>query len=108
MKAKELLRLLPENELEFLAAESKVDVQVKKLSGTLIFQLILLSMLNSDKASLRVMEAIFNSGQFRMISGTADLTTKYNSIRDRITAINTEFFERVFSSVFEKFKINTF
>jgi hypothetical protein len=39
-----------------LAVETKVDAQVKKLSGEVMFKLILFSMLNSDKLSLRVME----------------------------------------------------
>lgn len=104
MKAKELLRLLPESELEFLAAESKVDKQVKKLHGITIFQLILFSMLHADKASLRVMETLFHSMEFRIISGLKDeTTTRFNSIRDRIATINSDFFERLFASVFDRF-----
>lgn len=103
MKAKELLRLLPESELEFLAAESKVDKQVKKLHGITIFQLILFSMLHADKASLRVMETLFHSMEFRIISGLKDETTRFNSIRDRIATINSDFFERLFASVFDRF-----
>ena len=103
MKAKELLHLIPDEELEFLAAESKVDRQVKKLRGITIFQLILFSMLHTDKPSLRVMETIFHSMQFRIISGLTDETTRFNSIRDRIATINSNFFERLFSTVFDKF-----
>jgi len=103
MKAKQLLRLIPAERLEFLAVESKVDTQVKKLDGVTMFQLILHSMLHSDKASLRVMETIFHSMQFKMISGLVKETTKFNSIRDRIATINSHFFEKIFSSVFDTF-----
>jgi hypothetical protein len=70
MKAKELLELIPDEHLEVLAAESRVDFQVKKLSGKTIFQLILFSLLNAERVSLRVMEDLFHSMQFRMIADT--------------------------------------
>lgn len=101
MKAKELLKLIPSEELEFLALETKVDYQVKKLDGITMFQLLLLSILSSKKLSLRVMEHFYTSMQFRFISGLTTQTTKYNSIRDRICTINSLFFERIFESVFK-------
>jgi transposase len=103
MKAKELLELIPDEHLEVLAAESRVDFQVKKLSGKTIFQLILFSLLNAERVSLRVMEDLFHSMQFRMIADTGDLQTKYNSIRDRIARINANYFEKIFYSVFDQF-----
>jgi transposase len=103
MKVKELLAFIPQQELELLAAETKVDYQVKKLEGIIIFQLILFSMLESQKASLRIMEHLFSSMRFRMISDLKDTTTKYNSIRDRIATINPEFFEKIFHTLFDKF-----
>lgn len=86
-----------------LAAESKVDYQVKKLTGKTVFQLILFSMINSEKASLRIMESMFHSMQFRMIAGTEQLETKYNSIRDRIATINPDYFEKIFLFLFDHF-----
>ncbi len=104
MKVKELLAMIPEEELAFLAAESKVDFQVKKLNGVVMFQLILFSLLETQKASLRVMEELFSSMKFRMISGLDEqTTTKFNSIRDRIATINPDFFERIFNTLFDKF-----
>src|SRR5580658_3585804 len=103
MKVKELLAFIPQKELEFLAAETKVDYQVKKLDGIVLFQLILFSLLHSQKASLRIMEHLFSSMQFRMISGLEDTTTKFNSIRDRIATINPNFFIQIFDSLFTKF-----
>ncbi|MFT3945679.1 MAG: DUF4372 domain-containing protein [Agriterribacter sp.] len=61
MTAKELIGLIPEEIFEELSAETKVDTQVKKLSGEVIFKLILFSMLNTSKPSLRVMEALFSA-----------------------------------------------
>jgi hypothetical protein len=103
MKAGELLRFIPQETLDFLVAKSRVNTQVKKLDGVTMFKLVLFSMIHSDKPSLRVMEAIFHSMQFKMVSGLTDETTKYNSIRDRISTINSSFFEQIFLTVFDRF-----
>jgi hypothetical protein len=58
MKAGELLNLISEETVQFFATESNVNNQVKKLDGIVMFKLILFSMLNSEKASLRVMESL--------------------------------------------------
>lgn len=103
MRADKLLNLISDEKLHFFAAESNVNNQVKKLDGIVMFKLILFSMLSSEKASLRVMETLYTSLQFKMIAGLSDETTKYNSIRDRITTINSSFFEQLFHHVFDTF-----
>lgn len=103
MNASALLNLIPEKELEFLSAETKTDYQVKKLTGPTMFRLILFSMLNSNKASLRIMESFYHSAAFKALAGKENSTTRYNSIRDRITTINAEYFEKIFYVLFDKF-----
>jgi hypothetical protein len=100
MTVRELIKLIPPEVFQKLAIETKVDAQVKKLSGEVIFKLILFSMLNSDKMSLRVMETLLQSAQFKSFSGYDILDSKYNSIRDRICSINAEYFEKLFTSIF--------
>jgi len=80
--------------------ETKVDTQAKKLSGEVIFKLILFSMLNSQKPSLRVMETFLQSAQFKSFTGYDILDGKYNSIRDRICRMNAVYFERLFEQIF--------
>jgi transposase len=104
MRVKELLNYLPEHELSFLAAETKVDYQVKKLYGHVMFRLLLLSLLESQKASLRVMEDIFHSMQFKMLAEVEmEKTTRFNSIRDRISVMNVAYFKAIFELLFTKF-----
>jgi hypothetical protein len=79
MTVEQLIKLIPEKEFNFLSTETKVDYQVKKLYGSTIFKLILFSMLNSNKLSLRVMEAYLKSAQFKNFAGITYLDTKYNS-----------------------------
>jgi hypothetical protein len=103
MKVSELLKFIPDEELEFLANETKVDYQVKKLYGINMFKLLLFSMINKDKPSLRVMERYYQTTTFKVFAETADQTTKFNSISDRINTINSGYFEKIFSTVFDKF-----
>ncbi len=88
MTASNLIGLIPQGIFEELSASTEVDVQVKKLSGEVIFKLILFSMLNTEKPSLRVMETFLQSAQFKSFTGYDILDGKYNSIRDRIDLIS--------------------
>jgi hypothetical protein len=100
MTAGELHGLIPPEIFRELAVETKVDTQVKKLSGEVMFKLILFSMLNSEKISLRVMETFLHSAQFKSFSDYDILEGKYNSIRDRICTINAEYFKKIFEKIF--------
>ena len=100
MKSADLLKLIPADLFRDLAIETKVDSQVKKLSGEVMFKLILFSMLNSEKLSLRVMETFLQSAQFKSFTRFDILEGKYNSIRDRICTINAEYFEQLFEKIF--------
>lgn len=105
MKVEEIISYISDEELDFLALATSVDVQVKKLHGSKVFKIILYSMLNSTRISLRVMESIISSSRFKFISGIDDLDTKYNSLRDRLCTINCTFFERLFESIFMKYNV---
>ncbi|MFI5423084.1 MAG: IS4 family transposase [Nitrososphaerales archaeon] len=100
MTVNELLKLIPAKTFRDLAVETKVDAQVKKLSGEVMFKLILFSMLSSDKLSLRVMETFLQSARFKSFSQFDILESKYNSIRDRICTINAFYFEKLFEEIF--------
>ena len=100
MTVNELLKLIPAKTFRDLAVETKVDAQVKKLSGEVMFKLILFSMLSSDKLSLRVMETFLQSASFKSFSQFDILESKYNSIRDRICTINASYFEKLFEEIF--------
>jgi hypothetical protein len=100
MTVNELLKLIPEKTFQQLAAETRVDEQVKKLSGELMFKLILFSMVNTEKLSLRVMETFLQSAQFKSFTGFDITDSRYNSIRDRICTMEVEYFEKLFNQVF--------
>ena len=103
MHAKDLLRLIPEDKLKSLAIETHVDHYAKKLDGLLMFQLILFSFLNRKRVSLRVMEEFLRSSSFRHLSDHPDIDAKYNSLSERISLINADFFEQIFYFVYDTF-----
>ena len=96
----ELLKLLPKNIFSELAAGTKVNHQVKKHSGEVIFKLILFSMLNAGKLSLRVTESFLTTAAFRSFPQPASLESRYNSIRDRICNIEAACFEKLLEKIF--------
>ncbi|MFP5043120.1 IS4 family transposase, partial [Parasediminibacterium sp. JCM 36343] len=111
MTATEILKLIPEKTFDILTAETKVDHQVKKLTGETIFKLVLYSMLSSNKPSLRIMEKFISSATFKCFNrrtvtakkGRKTLSPhdcKYNSIRDRICTMEVSYFEKLFEQVF--------
>ena len=103
MHIRDLINLLPEGELDVFAADTKVDYQVKKLSGKIIFQLILFSMLSRKRVSLRVMEEFMRSSSFKMFADNPNVEAKYNSLSVRISMINSDFFAKIFYSCHDKF-----
>jgi hypothetical protein len=99
---KELIALLPTHIISDTADKTRVDYQVKKLTGEKIFQLMLLGILDSERISLRVMEDLYKSKQFQVY---ADLeegeTTSFTSLSDRLGAIKSSFFEQLFQASYE-------
>ena len=111
MTATEILKLIPEKTFDTLSAETKVDHQVKKLTGETIFKLVLFSMLSSNKSSLRIMEKFISSATFKCFSRRTETAKKgrkplsphdckYNSIRDRICTMEVSYFEKLFEEIF--------
>lgn len=102
VECSELLTMIPKDLLKNLEEETKVNHQVKKLSGSLTLKLLLFSLLNSERISLRVMEEIFNSDQFKIFAEKGNQKTKHSTIGDRIANINYEFFEKIYFFLADK------
>src|SRR5579872_4415528 len=98
----DLLQLIPEYFFDKIAEETNVDFQVKKLNGKLMFNLLLMGILQSERLSLRVMEELFSTQKFQSFSGLAsDSSTRHSSIRDRISTIPSAYFEELFYKITE-------
>ena len=104
MKAAELLNYVPESILNALCIEYNVNHQVKKLDGLTMFQLLLYSFLTTRENSYRVMEEFYHSLAFAKLGNKIHKGVKYNSLRDRLIAINPSYFEAIFKYCFTKFE----
>lgn len=101
---KNLLGLIPESFFEKIGSQTEVDYQVKKLNGRIMFNLLLMGLLDSERISLRVLEEIYSSHKFQALSGlSTTLKTKHSSIRDRITSISSDYFRELHSAIAQLF-----
>jgi len=97
ISVKELLRIIPDDKISSLAADTKVDYCTKVLYGRSVFYMILYALLESDRASLRTMEDIFNSVKFKFLFNLdQDKTVRHSSISERLSVMDVIFFENLF------------
>ena len=100
----ELLKFIPDSFLEKMEKKTKVNYQVKKMDGKIMFKLLLMSLLDSKNISLRVMEEIYNSPRFTALSAKKENDkTKHSTISSRLVNIDYTFFEKIFKSVSKEF-----
>jgi transposase len=100
----DLLKLIPDDLLLDLAAETKVDFQVKKLFGRNIFNLLLYGLLSSARIGLRSLEDFYNSRKFKALfklPGTP-ANAKYNSFSARLATMNVSYFEKAYQAIYEQ------
>ncbi len=103
VSAKELLAVIPDEMLVHLSLSTQVDYQVKKLYGRSMFYLLLYGLLES-RASLRSLEDTFNSSKFKVIFNLdRDARAKYNSISDRLSMMDEEYFRRIYELIYQDF-----
>lgn len=95
-----LSSLLPDDELNRIARQTNVNHYVKFLDGKSVFCLLLYSLVECQRNSLRTMEDIFNSSAFKFLFNLpGEKTVKYNSISERLSIINLEFFRQSYELI---------
>jgi hypothetical protein len=98
---RELVSMVDTRMLDEVATLTDVNFQVKKLSGQVIFKLLLLAILDDTKVSLRIMEDLFSTMRFKVFAKTNnDESTRFNSISDRLSRIDASFFATIFEQTF--------
>lgn len=97
MEVYKILSLLPDDLLEGLAIETKVNKYSKKLQGEVIFKLLLYCILSHKDNSLRIMESAYESIAFSLFNAAASKqSVRYNSISERLSSIDPLFFEKIY------------
>jgi len=101
---KQLLSLIPDQQLSRLAENTGVDYQVKVLFGRSMFYLLLYGLAESERTSLRSLEDVFNSRRFKLLFNLdSQQTTRYNSLSDRLATMNLDFFEQSYRMIYDLF-----
>ena len=96
----DLMRFIPEEMLEELASETKVDkINTYKLKGKDLFQILLYSILEENKISLRMIEDVFGRHSFNFFYKNQALKVSKSGLSDRLKIIPYEFFERIFGKL---------
>lgn len=104
VQVKSLLKIIPENLIEKLAQDTKVDHYAKVLTGKNLFYLLLYGILENDKLSQRSLEDTFNDPVFKTIFALdKSETVRRNSISERLAKINSEYFKQIFESIYAEF-----
>jgi transposase len=100
----QLLSVIPDEDIRRIAKKTKVDYYAKILDGKSLLYLILYSLIETQRNSLRTMEDIFNSSSFKFLFNLdPKKKVKYNSISERLSVINLDFFKRAYESIYEQF-----
>ena len=103
ISVKELLSIIPDDKISSLSASTKVDYCTKVLYGRSVFYMILYALLESDRASLRTMEDIFNSLKFKFLFNLdQNKTVRYSSISERLSVMDVTFFEKLFDDFYTR------
>jgi len=109
--ASELLSLIPSDLHSSLIEAFKVDQNIRKLKGELIFKLLFYSVLREDTISLRTLSHHSSTSTFQGIARQACETLPHNSIRRRLLTISVDYFrgiyEHLYSELESKYKSKT-
>jgi hypothetical protein len=104
IKVKDILALIPNDKLGKIAKDTNVNYYTKILDGRSLLYLILYSLIEQKRNSLRTMEDIFNSYQFKFLFNLdTSKTIKYNSISERLSIIDINFFEQSYQLFYDIF-----
>ncbi len=107
MKLEKVLSLIPSDLLSELAIETNVDYFAKKLQGEVVFKLLLHCIISQKDNSLRTMESAYETIFFSLINRSNHKESiSYSSISERLSVINPDYFEKIFQSCVELYKVD--
>ncbi len=104
VSVKDLLQLIPSDLVKNLSESLNTDKWVRKLDGYSFFNLLIFSILSSERLSLRIMEDNFKDTFFNMIVEDliSDDTVTHTGIRERLKHINVDFFRLIYEHLYKE------
>ena len=103
VRAPEILRMIPDEELAKLASDTKVDYCSKVLKGERMFYMLVYAMLCADRVSQRRLETVFSSAPFKtLFNFSIDMKVSHSSISSRLSKIDLLFFEKAYELIYDE------
>lgn len=99
----QLLALIPDEDIRKIAKSTNVDYYTKILDGRSLLCLILYSLIECQRNSLRTMEDIFNSSAFKFLFNLDSKRVRYSSISERLSQISIDFFQKSYELIYNQF-----
>ncbi len=104
VRAIDILRMIPCEELAKLSLSTKVDYCAKALSGERVFYLLVYAFLAADEVSQRKLETVFNTDMFKTLFNISlDAKITHGSISTRLSKIDLTFFEKAYEVIYQRF-----
>lgn len=104
VRAIDILRMIPYEELAKLSMSTKVDYCAKALSGERVFYLLVYAFLAADEVSQRKLETVFNTDMFKTLFNISlDARITHGSISTRLSRIDLTFFEKSYELIYQRF-----
>ena len=104
VRAIDILRMIPCEELAKLSLSTKVDYCAKALSGERVFYLLVYAFLAVDEVSQRKLETVFNTDMFKTLFNISlDAKVTHGSISTRLSKIDLTFFEKAYEVIYQRF-----
>ena len=95
-----LLELIPSSLFDQLAEQYAADKWVNKLKAEALFKLVLFTLLDSERMSLRVLESNTRDPQFRSIYPALSEHVRWTGIRDRLMHLPVAYCQELYKSVY--------
>ncbi len=96
----DLLNMIPDEFLEKLGEQTRVDHQVKKLTGKTIFKLFLYGLSSQKELSWRILESIYSHHNFKNFAQVPlDDRADHSSLATRVSKIKADYFAKIYQSL---------
>lgn len=102
IRAIDIMRMIPDEELAKLANDTKVDYCAKVLTGMRMFFLLVYAFMKEDKLTQRKIGGLFAYKSFRTLFNVSADTGKvsHSSISTRLANIDLSFFEKAYALIY--------
>lgn len=108
ISCEELLGLIPEQLLEKIGQETKVDHSVSKLTGKNMFSLLLYGLISEKEVSLKILKDVFESPLFQGLNGTARLKINKSSLSYRLKKMKSDYFRKIFEQLAQDKRVDNY